>query len=78
MPRKNGKEVLADIGADAGLRHLPVIVLTTSAADRDILEMYRLRCSGYMVKPVDFEQFATIIRRLFDYWFTVVVLPPKS
>ena len=78
MPRKSGKEVLAEIGADAALRHLPVIVLTTSSTDRDVLEMYRLRCSGYIVKPVDFEQFSRVLRQFADYWFTVVVLPPKE
>ena len=78
MPRKGGKEVLAEIGADDTLRHLPVIVLTTSAADRDVLEMYRLRCSGYIVKPVDFEQFAQAVKQFADYWFTVVVLPRRG
>jgi two-component system response regulator len=78
MPRKGGKEVLAEIGADEALRHLPVIVLTTSAADQDVHDMYRLRCSGYIVKPVDFEQFSTVVKQFADYWFTVVVLPSRN
>jgi two-component system response regulator len=75
MPRMNGREVLEAIVADENLRHIPVIVLTTSAAEQDICRMYRLRCSGYIVKPVDFERFADVLRRFSDYWFTVVVLP---
>ena len=73
MPRKGGKEVLARPTISSG--HLPVIVLTTSAVDHDVLEMYRLRCSRYIVKPVDFDQFATIIEQFTKYWFTAVVLP---
>jgi two-component system response regulator len=78
MPRKGGREVLAEIAADEALKHLPVIVLTTSAAERDVHEMYRLRCSGYIVKPVDFDQFARVVKQFADYWFTVVVLPSRS
>ena len=75
MPRMNGREVLEAIVADENLKHIPVIVLTTSVAEQDICQMYKLRCSGYIVKPVDFERFAEILRRFSDYWFTVVVLP---
>ena len=78
MPRMNGRQVLAEIGVDDRLQHIPVIVLTTSAADQDILHMYKLRCGGYIVKPVDFEQFAKILRQFTEYWFTVVVLPAKK
>jgi CheY-like chemotaxis protein len=76
MPRMNGREVLAAIVADENLKHIPVVVLTTSSAEQDVYQMYKLRCSGYIVKPVDFEQFAEVLRRFSDYWFTVVVLPP--
>ena len=75
MPRMNGREVLEAIVADENLNHIPVIVLTTSVAEQDVLQMYKLRCSGYIVKPVDFERFAEGLRRFADYWFTVVVLP---
>jgi CheY-like chemotaxis protein len=78
MPRMNGQEVLAEIVADEALCTLPVIVLTTSMDDEEIVKMYKLRCSSYIVKPVDFEQFLRVIQSLTDYWFTVVVLPPEG
>jgi two-component system response regulator len=74
----DGRAVLAEIVADEKLRHLPVVVLTTSAAERDILDMYKLRCSSYIVKPVDFPQFLRVIRDLGEYWLTVVALPPRK
>jgi chemotaxis family two-component system response regulator Rcp1 len=75
MPRMDGREVMAAINADATLRHLPVVVLTTSAAKTDILQMYALRCSSYIVKPVIFEEFIQAITKLEDYWWAVVALP---
>lgn len=75
MPRMDGREVLAEIVADEKLRHLPVVILTTSSDEQEILAMYNLRASSYIVKPVDFEQFQRVIKLLTDYWFTVVVLP---
>lgn len=75
MPVMDGREVLAEIAADPALCHLPVVVLTTSTDQRDILDMYRLRCSSYITKPVDFSQFQRVIQELGRYWFTVVVLP---
>ena len=77
MPVMNGREVLCEIVKDEQLRRLPVVILTTSHGERDILDMYNLRCSSYIVKPVDFTQFQKVIQQLSDYWFTVVVLPPK-
>jgi chemotaxis family two-component system response regulator Rcp1 len=76
MPRMNGQEVLAEIVADESLSTLPVVVLTTSTDDEEIMKMYKLRCSSYIAKPVDFEQFLRAVQSLADYWFTVVVLPP--
>ena len=78
MPVMDGREVLAEIVADDSLNHLPVIVLTTSAEERDILDMYKLRCSSYVTKPVDFDQFLKVVRQFSDYWCTIVVLPPKG
>jgi CheY-like chemotaxis protein len=78
MPRMNGKEVLAEIVADEALCTLPVIVLTTSRDEEEILKMYKLRCSSYIVKPVDFEQLLRVVQSLADYWFTVVVLPSAT
>ena len=75
MPRMDGRQVMAEMTADAGLRHLPVVILTTSAAREDIDHMYGLRCSSYIVKPLDFEHFQAVIRTLADYWFTVAALP---
>jgi two-component system, chemotaxis family, response regulator Rcp1 len=75
MPRMDGREMLAEIGTDDRLRHIPVVVLTTSSADREILNMYRLRCSSYVVKPMTFEAFAHVMKTIADYWFTVVALP---
>jgi two-component system, chemotaxis family, response regulator Rcp1 len=76
MPRMDGREVMAEILADEALCTLPVIVLTTSTDDEEIVKMYKLRCSSYIAKPVDFEQFLRVVQSLADYWFTVVVLPP--
>jgi two-component system response regulator len=75
MPLMGGREVLAAIVADERLRHLPVVVLTTSRADVDVLDMYRMRCSSYITKPVDFDQFLAVMSVLADYWITVVELP---
>ena len=75
MPRMDGREVLTTISADENLRHFPVVILTTSSAEPEILNMYKLRCSSYIVKPVDFEQFVRVIQVFSDYWLTVVVLP---
>lgn len=75
MPRKDGREVLAEITTDESLRQLPVVILTTSAEGGEILKMYKLRASSYIVKPVDFDQFLRVIQSLHAYWFTVVVLP---
>ena len=78
MPRMDGREVMREILADEQLRHLPVIVMTSSDADADVLASYKLRCSSYIVKPIGFENFAQIIRSLSNYWFTVVVLPTTT
>jgi two-component system response regulator len=76
MPRMDGREVLAEISEDENLRHLPVVILTTSAEESEILKMYQLRCSSYIIKPVNLDQFMRVIQSLTDYWLTVVVLPP--
>lgn len=78
MPVMDGREVLAEIVKDEQLRKLPVVILTTSSAESDILTMYNLRCSSYIVKPVDFTQFQQVVKQLGDYWFALVVLPPKE
>ena len=78
MPRMDGREVLAAMVADKDLNGMPVIVLTTSANEEEILKMYKLRCSSYIVKPVNFEQFLRVIRLIAEYWFTVVVVPTRA
>ncbi|MDB6037244.1 MAG: response regulator receiver protein [Verrucomicrobiales bacterium] len=77
MPRMDGREVLAEISKDDSLRHLPVVILTTSQEEQEILKMYQLRCSSYIVKPVDLNQFIRAIQSFSDYWLTVVVLPAR-
>jgi two-component system, chemotaxis family, response regulator Rcp1 len=76
MPRMDGLEVLQELGKDEHLKHLAVVVLTSSDADEDVLRSYQLRCSSYLVKPINFEAFSKMIQTLGDYWFTLVTLPP--
>ena len=78
MPKMDGREVLAEIVADETLNAIPVVVLTTSAQDEEILKMYKMRCSSYIVKPVDFPKFLHVVRSIAEYWFTVVVLPIEN
>jgi CheY-like chemotaxis protein len=73
MPRKDGRSVLVDICADEALSRLPVVVLTTSSDEQEILRMYRLRCSAYIVKPLAFQDFVRAIRTVGDFWLTVAV-----
>ena len=75
MPRKDGREVLAEVKADASLRMIPVVVLTTSDAQEDVHKVYGLHANCYIKKPVDFEQFANVVRAIDQFWFTVVTLP---
>jgi chemotaxis family two-component system response regulator Rcp1 len=78
LPGKNGRQVLTEIKADEQLKTIPVIVLTTSAAERDILSSYQLHANSYIVKPVDVQQFFDVVRTLTEYWFALVKLPPKE
>ena len=78
MPRMDGRDVLAEMSADPALAVIPVIVLTTSAADADVLESYRLSASAYITKPVDFDQFVQVIHSLEEFWLRVVRLPPQG
>ncbi|TDD30171.1 response regulator [Actinomadura sp. KC06] len=75
LPRKDGREVLGEIKADPGLRPIPVVVLTTSEAEEDILRSYHLHANAYVTKPVDFDQFISVVRRIDDFFVTVVKLP---
>jgi CheY-like chemotaxis protein len=75
LPRKDGREVLKDIKADPELRSIPVVVLTTSEADEDILNSYDLHANAYVTKPVDFDSFIRIVRQIDDFFVSVVKLP---
>ena len=76
LPRKNGCEVLAEIKADDDLKNIPVVVLTTSSAEEDILKTYNLHANCYVVKPVEFASFVRAIQSIQQFWFSVVTLPP--
>ncbi|MGA2656177.1 MAG: response regulator [Verrucomicrobiota bacterium] len=77
LPKKDGREVLAEIKADEQLRRIPVVVLTTSDAEQDILKTYELHANCYITKPVGLEQFGAVVRALAEFWFTIVKLPPE-
>lgn len=77
LPRKDGREVLAEIKADEMLRRIPVVVLTTSQAEEDVLRAYNLAANCYITKPVDFDQFVKIVQSIESFWFTIVKLPPE-
>jgi len=78
LPRRDGREVLEEIKKDDELGRIPVVVLTTSAADEDILRSYQLHANAYVTKPVDFERFITVIRQIDEFFVSVVKLPPRA
>lgn len=78
MPVMDGREVLAELVRDQDLNHLPVVVLTTSEDERDVLSMYKLRCSSYITKPVDLGEFIQVVQNVTDHWFKVVVRPKSD
>jgi CheY-like chemotaxis protein len=75
LPRKDGREVLAEIKGDDDLGTIPVVILTTSQAEEDVLRSYRLHANAYVTKPVDFERFIEVVRQIDDFFVTVVKLP---
>jgi two-component system, chemotaxis family, response regulator Rcp1 len=77
LPRKDGREVLADIKADPELKSIPVVVLTTSQAEQDIMKSYKLHANCYITKPVDLDQFVQVVRSIDNFWLTVVRLPTE-
>jgi two-component system, chemotaxis family, response regulator Rcp1 len=77
LPRKDGREVLSEIKANADLAEIPVVVLTTSQAEEDILQTYKLHANCYITKPVDFNQFLKIISTIEEFWLNVVKLPKR-
>lgn len=78
LPLKDGREVLADVKADDELKSIPIVILTTSKAEQDIVKTYDLHANCYVTKPVDLEQFITVVRAIEDFWLTIVKLPPNE
>ena len=77
LPRKDGREVLAEIKADDDLQQIPVVVLTTSKAEEDVLRSYKLHANAYVTKPVDFDRFIEVVRQIDEFFVTVVKLPSR-
>ena len=78
LPRRDGREVLEEIKKDEELGRIPVVVLTTSAADEDIVRSYQLHANAYVTKPVDFDRFIAVIRQIDEFFVSVVKLPPRA
>jgi CheY-like chemotaxis protein len=78
LPRKDGREVLAEIKDDPNLKRIPVVILTTSQAEQDILKTYNLHANCYITKPVDLESFFEVVKTIEDFWLTIVKLPPNG
>ena len=78
LPKKDGREVLAEIKADEQLKRIPVVVLTTSQDEQDVFKSYNLHANCYVTKPVDLEQFMTVVRSIEDFWLGIVMLPKNG
>ncbi len=78
LPKKDGREVLAEIKADKDLKRIPVVILTSSAAEQDIVKSYNLHANCYVTKPVDLDQFINVVKSIEYFWLTVVRLPPET
>ena len=77
LPKRDGRQVLEEIKSDESLRRIPVVVLTTSQLDEDILRSYQLHANAYVTKPVDFDQFIRAVRQIYEFFVSVVKLPPR-
>ena len=77
LPKKDGRQVLAEIKSDEDLKRIPVVILTTSQAEEDVLKSYNLHANCYITKPIDLNQFLHVVRSIEDFWLTIVVLPPN-
>jgi CheY-like chemotaxis protein len=75
LPRKNGREVLEEIKVDDDLKRIPVIIMTTSSAEKDIFDTYNLHANCYITKPIELDDFINAVRRIEDFWLTIVKLP---
>jgi len=75
LPKKDGREILEEVKKDEDLKKIPVVILTTSNAEKDILKTYNLYANCYITKPLDFDQFIAIVKQINDFWFSIVKLP---
>ena len=78
IPKKDGRQVLAEIKEDDNLKRIPVVILTTSRAEEDVMKSYNLHCNCYITKPIDLKQFLSVVRSIEDFWLSIVVLPPNG
>lgn len=78
LPKKDGREVLAEIKIDEDLKRIPVVILTVSKDEEDILKTYNLHANCYITKPIDFDQFIKVVKTIEDFWLTIVKLPPNG
>jgi two-component system, chemotaxis family, response regulator Rcp1 len=78
LPKKDGRQVLAEIKVDPELMRIPVVILTTSRAEEDVLRTYNLHANCYITKPIDLNQFLHVVRSIEDFWMSIVVLPPSG
>ena len=78
LPKKDGREVLAEVKRDENLRRIPVVILTTSRAEEDVVRSYNLHANAYVTKPVDLQQFLEVVRTIEAFWLAVVTLPPSE
>ena len=78
LPKKDGREVLAEIKSDPNLKRIPVVSLTASKAEEDILKTYNLHANCYVTKPLDLDQFLRVVKSIEEFWFTIVKLPPDG
>jgi two-component system, chemotaxis family, response regulator Rcp1 len=78
LPKKDGREVLAEIKADDDLKRIPVVIMTSSQAEEDILKSYNLHANCYITKPIDLHQFIHVVKAIENFWLTIVRLPPKG
>ena len=78
LPKKSGLEVLTEIKTNPETRHIPVVILTTSESDQDILKSYERHANCYITKPIDMNQFINVVQKIENFWFSIVKLPPKT
>jgi chemotaxis family two-component system response regulator Rcp1 len=78
LPKKDGREVLGEIKKDEGLKSIPVVILTTSKSEQDILKSYKLYANCYITKPVDLNQFVDVVKSIEEFWLCIVKLPPRG